>query len=818
MIRFAITAALAGLLALVPSSPPGSNVTPTWASSRSHRIIVEVPAVDISKRLRDEAPAEVAVDFEALLRRDKISGSADLSTLQVMRFDPGTGKPIPYTNNLYQDTPYDLPLQWHDAAIPDPFPDRDRSVKSPWIARRNWGYYYEVNGDWKKGKLAWTHVQQGRTSSWYAVYFNLLPEGGKQRAPAPRGWIGDGSHRTAPVGTRSLGLYIPDCQMVDYNGDGLPDLLCGTSRGAVLWYENLGTKQKPHFAIARLLFQSDGRAIDPGFLSTPALTDWDRDGKPDLIMGAAKGWVYFYKNVGTREKPLYEDRGPVQLNGIDLRPPASPVPEVAGPNGESIYEQDYEPFAEIVDWDGDGEDDLLLGGYVTGRVFWYRTKSRDSNGVPTLEDMGPLMADGKTLDVGWAASPTAADLDGDGDLDLIVGNWRKWGNESPPELGEEFLSYFENVGSRTQPVLTQKALPRVGKFPGDIASPSLADWNGDGKVDLTVATQGGNLYLIENIGTAKAPKFDARRLMPLALPWGNDPFPRGGDSAPLMFVRSGAGQVALEQGYFRSLSKSPAIPWKFGPLRSLLPEGQEIDHRSWRGDDWIYTQHVDFDGDGRKDLLFGDYWGNVWFHKNNSTQSETLYDTRGVRITAEDGKLLLVGPTKAKAYDFDTMQGPRTGVIAADFDGDRTVDLVLSDVYGHYYSCPRGPHGKVPKVKTQILIGELKRYGDNYAVDYDNDGRLDLLVSQSEKHYLFRNVGAGKGIGGSVFGSPELVEMPVIPVIGGTGQVAFLDANRDGDRDLILSSDHGYDCFFEDTFLRRGYIPGKLIRLEVRKN
>lgn len=790
----------------------GAFHEPAWVSDRDYRVLIEVPARDIGARAQDEGPAEVELRIEELLRDHGVKGAADLSTLQVMRFDPATGAALTYKNNLFQETPYDRPLQWHDASIPDPFPDRDRSVKSPWIARKNWGYYYEVNGEWKSGKLAWTHTQAGRASSWYAVYFNLLKDG-KQRAPAPRGWIGDGSHRTAKMGKRSTGLYIPDIQLVDFNGDGLLDLLTGSSRGSVLWYENLGTRTEPRYTFARMLFQTDGRPIDPGFLTTPALVDWDGDGKQDLLLGAAKGWVYFYRNVDGR----YEDMGPLQLNGHDLRSPASPVPEVAGPNGESIYKEDYEPLIEVVDWDGDGHPDLLLGGYVTGRVFWYRnTGRRDAKGMPVLEDRGPLMADGKPIDVGWTASPSVGDLDGDGDLDLIVGNWKKWGNESPPEIVEDFLAYYENTGTRQHPVLTMKPLPRIGKFPADdIATPSLGDWDGDGDLDLAVSDQGGLVWLFRNVGTPRAPKFDTRAT-PLTMPWGNDPLPAGGDAAtPKLTDFFGRGRFDILTGYYLTESISAALPWSFRAPRPMLPTSQAIDHRSWRGDDWQYTEFADFDQDGKRDILFGDYWGHVWLHRNTSSD-ETAFDTTGVVITREDGKPVQVGSTEAKAYDFDTMQGPRTGVVSGDFDGDGTVDLIVSDVYGHYYFCPRGHHGREPKVAAQLLFGEIKRYASPYVVDWDGDGRLDLVVSQSDTHMLFRNVGAGKGVNGTPFAPLEKLSLPVVPVIGSVTRVALVDADHDGDRDLILSSDHGYDCYFEDSYLRHGYAEGRVVKFEHR--
>ncbi len=796
------------LLEIAPCAQPP---TPRWASDRQHRVLIEVPARDNGGRPRDEMPASAEIDFEQLLKQR--AGSADLSTLQVMRIDPATGEPVPYANNLFQETPFDLPLQWHDSSIPDPFPDRDRSRKSPWVARTNWGYYYEVTGEWKRGKLAWPHTQMGSAASLYAAYFNLLPTGGKQTNPAPRGWIGDGSHRTAKAGNRSTGMYIPDCTMADYNFDGLVDLLCGSSRGAVLWYENLGTRSQPRYAIARLLFQSDGRAIDPGFLSTPAWTDWDSDGKFDLLLGAAKGWVYFYRNVGTKAAPLYEDQGPLQLNGADLRSPAEPVPEVAGPNGESIYKEDYEPLVETVDWDVDGHQDLLLGGYVTGRVFWYRnTGKRDAKGAPVLEDRGALTADGKILDVGWTASPTAGDLDGDGDLDLIVGNWRKWGNESPPEIAEDTAAYFENVGTRQQPVLAMKPLPRVGKFPEEIATPSLADWDGDGDLDLMISTQSMLVYLYENKGTPRAPKFDTRA-KPLSLPWSNDPLPWAGDSEPMRLLdANGDGRLDMVGGMQIAESVNPALPWAFRQPRSILPSHQTIDHRSWRGDDWQYTTVVDFDGDQRKDILFGDYWGNVWLHRNSGPDS---FDTSGVRIARDDGKLVQVGPTEATPYGFDTMQGPRTGVVAADFDGDGRIDLVVNDVQGHQYFCPRGTHGAEAKVTTQIAFADLKRYAAAYVTDENGDGRPDLILSQLQTHYLFRNVGAGNGVNGSPFAASEELKLPVVPVIGAVNYISFADMNGDGDRDLLLMSNHSYHCYFEASYLKHGYAAGRVIRHEA---
>ena len=81
------------------------------------------------------------------------------------------------------------------------------------------------------------------------------------------------------------------------------------------------------------------------------------------------------------------------------------------------------------------------------------------------------------VDVGSISTPSFADLDGDGDLDAVVGE------------DDGTLRYFENTGTAIAPAFTERtgaANPFNGVDVGDDSTPSFADLDGDGDLDAVV--------------------------------------------------------------------------------------------------------------------------------------------------------------------------------------------------------------------------------------------------------------------------------------------------------------------------------------------
>ena len=81
----------------------------------------------------------------------------------------------------------------------------------------------------------------------------------------------------------------------DVDGDGDLDLVVGSRNGRLELIENVGTPRRAQWRVRSLFFAK----VDVGSLSVPILSDLDRDGDLDLLVGNSLGNVVFYLNEGS---------------------------------------------------------------------------------------------------------------------------------------------------------------------------------------------------------------------------------------------------------------------------------------------------------------------------------------------------------------------------------------------------------------------------------------------------------------------------------------------------------------------------------------
>ena len=323
-------------------------------------------------------------------------------------------------------------------------------------------------------------------------------------------------------------------QFADIDCNGKLDMLLGRVDGTITRYEMEGfdSLRAPRFRLITERFEDiqiiGQRQPSLHGANTMAVFDVDADGDPDILWGDFfEPGLLWIRNLGTCAHPdFHGDRIPF--------PPAAPL-ETSGYNAPAAG-----------DLNGDGRIDLVVG--VLGGAF-NPVKTSTAN-LYELDQTAPPaggwsittshVLDG--IDLGAETIPAFADIDGDGDLDLVVGTKIEPAN---PRSGG--LYWFENTGSRTAPSFQLRGHLTV--LPVFHDAPALGDLDGDALPDLVVGQFQDAIAWYHNSGKSGADRFVLVDSAVARLPRGSNGVPElydiDHDGDLDLFIGDAGGRIAF---------------------------------------------------------------------------------------------------------------------------------------------------------------------------------------------------------------------------------------------------------------------------------
>ncbi len=531
--------------------------------------------------------------------------------------------------------------------------------------------------------------------------------------------------------------------------------------------------------------------IDVGDDCSPRLVDIDGDGDLDALIGNYDGNVIFFRNTGSAVAPAFAASSINPFGLVDVGTGAKP------------------DFADI---DGDGDLDAFIGR-DEGTIVFFRNTGTALAPAFTASSLNPF----GLVDVGAYAAPTFADIDGDGDLDLFIGN--SGGN----------TIFFRNTGTAVAPAFAAPSLNAFGLADvGTRAAPAFADIDGDGDLDAFIGNHDGDIIFFQNTGTALAPAFAASSVNLVGLA-------NVGQRAVLSFAdidsdgdldafigNQGGNTVffqntAADCGHtFQSASTNPFGLVDVGSLAA--PSFADID-RDGDLDAFVGNQDgntiffrntgtalapafapssinpfglvvltglaspdfADIDGDGDLDALIGDSNAKIVFSRNTGTAVAPAF---AASSSNPFGLVLVVGTVDA-APSF------------IDMDGDGDLDAFIGDGSGNTIFFRNTGTALAPAFAPSSInpfgLADVGTLAAPTLADLDGDGDLDALIGNSVGNTVFfRNTGTAlaPAFAGSSINPFGLVD------VGNFASPSFADINGDGDLDLFIGNQDGNTVFF----------------------
>lgn len=543
--------------------------------------------------------------------------------------------------------------------------------------------------------------------------------------------INDGTGKFRETDQRLGNQYTLGLDLADFDNDGDLDAFCANWGAPNRIWLNDGTGA----------FTDSGEELGDSNSVRVAVGDLDADGDIDACVTNNQDQTRIWLNDG---KAHFEG----------MTPSAVKMPSVV---------------AAIADFDGDGGNDILIG-------------NGDVPDGPPLSPNLQLLSDGNDkwtsqwLGAGKATAFAVADFDGDGVLDVYVGN----GHQEPDQV---WLSEkIHRLKAAENEIRFVDSGQRLGQFSSmDV---ELVDVDNDHDLDAIIANGGpqspNNIWLNDGTGKFKASRFSLGNESCMDLGVGDldgdgdvDAFVACIDSPSQIWLNDGTGKFTQTEQRIGALGSHIVELGDYdldGDLDAWCGNRDEYSHYIWfnngdgifsKGDQLITIEMVwalqvcDVDGDSDLDMLVGtdaSHPNSIWLNTGNGTFESS----------------------ESKFSETTVSNGFATG----DFNGDDRPDIYECGYAGGdriWFGAGAGEF-----TRSSQRFPSMKSRGAQVA-DLDNDGDLDVFVPHegNNPNMILTNDGTG-----------DFSKTPLFLGEAYSSNVALGDLDQDGDLDAFVVNNH----------------------------